>query len=113
MGEYLRDTVLSDFVRKFSGRRYMRFPDEIDATLWKQCITGARARSFSDKDTTLEQPDAGERDNTNRHAGGANEPESNEDDERNVILVGWYGSADGEVKCYLLFESRLQRKKMC
>lgn len=38
MDEHFRDTVFGQVVRLLSRNTLLRFPDELDPTLWKQCV---------------------------------------------------------------------------
>ena len=37
MGDHFRDTVFGQLVRLLSGKTLLRFPDELDTTLWNLC----------------------------------------------------------------------------
>jgi hypothetical protein len=55
MNDHFRDTVFGQAVRLLSGNRLLKFPDELDPTLWKQCIQrdAMAASSTSEENISL------------------------------------------------------------
>ncbi len=109
MNHYFRDTVFGQLVRSLSRNRLLKFPDELDPTLWKQCVqkdSTAASSTFGEHDglagsgnrTAANVNDGGEKgqkqggDTPSLHQG-------NQSDEKalGVRLVDWYGPDDQEV----------------
>ena len=53
MNSHFRDTVFGQAVRLLSRNKLLKYPDELDPTLWKQCVQ---------KDTTAASSTSGEHD---------------------------------------------------
>jgi DHA1 family multidrug resistance protein-like MFS transporter len=70
---HLESTIFGQLVRLLSRGKLLRYPDEIDPSLWEKAVS-------------RDSPD-----NSN------GEREKEEDDGRSVLLVGWYGPDDPEV----------------
>ena len=91
MESLIRNTVFGQAVRLASGNRLLRYPDELDPSLWKKCIEQtepAPGQSAEDqmKSTGSRSTHATERDDLNGMSAG----------EEKVLLVGWYGLNDPE-----------------
>ena len=98
MSTQLRDTNFGYLIRLVSRRRLLRYPDEIDPSLWKLATQRPSESTGSQKD--------------------AREGAVTGDDGEEVYLVGWYGPDDPEVSlqgamvcsiCHLLIKIRIQR----
>lgn len=118
MGDRFRDTVFGQVVRLLSGKRLLKFPDELDLTLWKECVQKDSVTASStpgEKDslagsgdqTAADISDSGEKvekqgGNMLSEKGSRNRhilPQSylSHGKTKNVILVDWYGPDDQEV----------------
>lgn len=118
MNDHFRDTVFGQVVRLFSRNRLLKFPDELDPTLWKQCVqkdTTAASSTFEEHDglarskdhTTADRSDGGEKgqqhgtDLTSTSDSGDTQAlyQGNPSHEKTkvVCLVDWYGPDDQEV----------------
>ena len=47
MNDLLHDTVFGQMIRLFFRKRLLKFPDEVDSSLWKQYIRGAGVAASS------------------------------------------------------------------
>lgn len=80
MATQFRDTAFGRLVRLASSNRLLRYPDEIDPTLWKRFLPSEKANGLSAEASTA--------DGTIRDLveGGMD-----------IYLVDWYGPDDPEV----------------
>lgn len=86
MANQIRDTEFGHLVRFLSRRKLFRYPDEDDASLWKQCLQ---------RDTGSTAAPSGEQ--TNQLVGDLC-PSSIVGDSQDTYLVQWYGPDDLEVR---------------
>ncbi|RDW74892.1 caffeine resistance protein [Coleophoma cylindrospora] len=118
MNNHFRDTVFGQVVRLFSRNRHFRFPDELDPTLWKQCVHGNSAASSStvgesydraesrDQTAAVNVSDGGEkglkpeaptaRTNGSGDVQTLDQGDSGHEKPTGVRLVDWYGPNDQE-----------------
>lgn len=47
MDDHFRDTVFGQVVRLLSRNRLLKFPDELDPNLWKQCVKQGHSTASS------------------------------------------------------------------
>ncbi|OTB08322.1 hypothetical protein M426DRAFT_7649 [Hypoxylon sp. CI-4A] len=88
MATQLRDTEFGHLVRLLTHAKYLRYPDEIDSSLWKSATQG---------NTTPTCTPLGEHENDARPIGLQNLGSSNAaENDRQVYLVDWYGPDDPE-----------------
>jgi hypothetical protein len=115
MNDYFRDTVSGQVVRLLSRNRLLKLPDELDPTLWNQCvqidvtaasstsenhngISDHTAASVNDGRETRQRQGA---DTTSIHESGDKHPLNQGDPSHektpSFVLVDWYGADDKEV----------------
>jgi DHA1 family multidrug resistance protein-like MFS transporter len=111
MNDHFRDTVFGQAVRLLSRNRLLKFPDELDPILWKQCVQkDVTAASSTSEDhngvsdyTAAVVNDSSRQgaDTTTTHGSGDKRflPQGDTNPERttNSVLVEWYGPDDQEV----------------
>jgi MFS transporter, DHA1 family, multidrug resistance protein len=115
MNDHFRDTAFGQAVRLLSRNRLLKFPDELDPTLWKKCVQryATAISSTSEKHDDLGDHTAvgvnnggertqGQGDDTTPIHGPGDKPSLHQGDsshERTThfILVDWYGPDDQEV----------------
>ena len=90
MALHLQTTVFGQLVRLVSCGRCFQYPDERDSALWKGAVqvTGsapARAKAEGQNHTALA-------------VGPQNPAHETVHDGENVLIVGWYGPDDPEVR---------------
>jgi DHA1 family multidrug resistance protein-like MFS transporter len=115
MNNRFRDTVFGQVVRLLSRNRLLKFPNELDPTLWKQCVQrDATAASSSSEDhsgisdhTVAGVNGCGEKsqrqgaDSTSLHKSGdkhsLHQGDPSHEKTPNFVLVDWYGLDDQDV----------------
>jgi len=116
MSDHIRDTVFGQLVRLVSRKQVLRFPDELDTNLWKQCVqedTKTASSTPEENNDTVEpheyakahRGDEGEKGlevdaETSFASGDINKEaldHANTNKTREVILISWYGADDDEV----------------
>jgi len=112
MNGHFSDTTFGQVVRLISRRRFLKFPDESDPNLWKQCIQKDTMRTSSTSEQHNGPVEPSNHIAADDSDGGEKGREASEHflrNERNlnsaitnkksgeVILVGWYGPYDQEV----------------
>ncbi|KAE9372880.1 MFS general substrate transporter [Stipitochalara longipes BDJ] len=85
MSDHFRDTVFAQVVRLIYKKRFLKFPDESNSNLWKQCIQEDTSTTSSTSEDHNRPVDEQRFDHTNT-----------KNKSREVILVGWYGADDHE-----------------
>lgn len=118
MNQYFRDTVFGQVVRLASRNNFLKFPDEQDPTLWKQCVqkhaagtsltfqvqgeaNGSKDRTAADVSDGGEKgqdqgtdmtstPGSAQRHNSSQRSNLTHE-------KTGAQLVDWYGPDDAEV----------------
>lgn len=114
MSRYFRDTVFGQVVRLLSSDRLLKFPDELDLSLWKQCVTEKISTAVpggvgeSSNETPSKLGDGGETGQTQGFE--ATSSQGSEDkqgihgrksslyENERIHLVDWYGLDDPEVR---------------
>jgi DHA1 family multidrug resistance protein-like MFS transporter len=111
MASLLRDTQFGHFLRFLSGNRLLRYPDEIDPSLWKDSLQKYPNPSIPQEHSSLEKTESkNSATATEAETGIATPtldhnlqdlkdnhiPENGEDG----FLVDWYRSNDPEVSIY-------------
>lgn len=84
MRDFLRTTPFGQFLRFASRNALLRYPDEIDSTLWRASVEQGKPSSVSPKMKEHNGVDA----------------TSTSDIDGDIVLVGWYGPHDAEVGRY-------------
>ena len=114
MKDHVRDTVFGHAVRLLSRNQLLQFPDEVDPTLWKQCIhrepigtpstsegqdNSAEAGATASTPPSHDVEKAAEDDHEEASAERSLQQNLNLGHEKpdGVILVDWYGPDDPEV----------------
>lgn len=104
MDVHFRDTVFGQVVRLISRNRLLNFPDELDQSLWKQCVrTDSAAASSTAKAHVVkdaEKPQQGSRMDSPSGSGDTQVlPDGQPCYHQTTIvhLVDWYGPDDPEV----------------
>jgi len=118
MGDHFQDTVFGQIVRLISGKRFLKFPDELDPNLWKPYVQeeSTAASSTSGEQNDLVRPDdhaadsvSEDRENLKELGTGISSEQALKDKQalhqettshektKGVILVDWYGPDDREV----------------
>lgn len=90
MQNYIRDTVFGHFVRWISRKRFLKFPDEVNPSLWKHLLQKER------------NGDAGKTPNIsasgNLASSGSEKQEiPSGENGKDVYLVDWHSLDDSEV----------------
>ncbi|KAF2100720.1 MFS general substrate transporter [Rhizodiscina lignyota] len=104
MSEHMRDTVFGQVVRLLSRNRLLKFPDELDPTLWKQCLQEDSTTSEEQKGLTgtSNWTTTGESGNTAEAQSPAFTNENldhvkpSNEKVTDAVLVDWYGPDDQE-----------------
>jgi DHA1 family multidrug resistance protein-like MFS transporter len=87
MTSHFRDTVFGQFVRLITRKGLLKFPDELDPTLWKQCVQSEMNVSSSIFGEFCDLADSRDHVGNLRH-------------KKSIVLylVDWYGPDDEEVR---------------
>jgi len=115
MNDHFRDKVFGQVVRLLSRNRLLKFPDELDPTLWKERVqrdatvvssTSEEHEGLSDH-TAAGVSDGGKKrqrqgaDATSLHGSGdkhsLHQGDPSPEKTTNFVLVDWYGPDDQEV----------------
>jgi DHA1 family multidrug resistance protein-like MFS transporter len=98
MASRFHSTIFGQLVRALSGNKYFRYPDEIDPSLWKKAVQSPSPEeekgeeNNDNNDPTMKEAGAG--------AGAQDLASTNHivDDGKDILVVGWYGQDDLEVR---------------
>lgn len=101
MATQFRDTTFGHIVRFASNNRLLKYPDEIDPTLWKKSLQGQDASSSETANGSSVEKASNSRgdalDGTNL---GSSDPAHIPEGGRDIYLVDWYGPDDPEVSTF-------------
>lgn len=116
MTDEFRDAVFGQVVRLLFRKRLLKFPDEIDPTLWKQCIrtdtttdstaSGTQNAPAGSSDCIADDVNDNEEKVQKQNSGDSSTHDSREkqylgdsshENTTDVVLVDWYGPGDQEV----------------
>jgi DHA1 family multidrug resistance protein-like MFS transporter len=115
MNDHFRDTVFGQVVRLISGNKLLRFPDELNPTLWKQCVQrnataasltseeqkGLSNRTVAGVNSVVDKRQRQGAETTSTHGSGDDHSlhrgNPSPEETTNFILVDWYGQDDKEV----------------
>ncbi|KAG8169828.1 hypothetical protein KVR01_000573 [Diaporthe batatas] len=89
MATQIRDTAFGQLVRRLSNNRWLRYPDEVDPTLWEKHL---RDREF----TRDEKPNGTDASSPRPERSIAGDVTRSVEDGQDVFLVDWYGPDDPE-----------------
>lgn len=95
MQDHVRDTVFGHSIRLTSGNKLLKFPDEMDPSLWKESAQRGthgdleKQRKLSSSGNTA--MDDSDNQNLDRADPGA-------ENGKDIYLVDWYGPDDLEVR---------------
>ncbi|KAI9746350.1 MAG: hypothetical protein M1818_000062 [Claussenomyces sp. TS43310] len=93
MQDNVRDTVFGHFVRLISDNRLLKFPDEVDSSLWKRCLQEA---TNDDAEKEQNPSSSGTTSMDDSEKPNVNQVHPNGDKREDVYLVDWYGPEDPE-----------------
>lgn len=83
--------MFGQLVRGISGNRIFQYPDEIDPSQWKKAVL---LDNIDAPSSTARENGSALKEARSQHPASTNHTGS---DEKNVLIVGWYGSDDPEV----------------
>ncbi|KAA8645033.1 uncharacterized protein ATNIH1004_009244 [Aspergillus tanneri] len=108
--ETIRDSAFGKLVRIFSGRRWLRYPEEIDPSIWTEClkterqVTDEEAAALADSEvdsfglyTVMSQVSS----RVSRRLTSTSHGEYGE--KRPPVVIDWRGLDDSEVRIYIYF----------
>ena len=101
MAWQLRSTIFGQAMRLLSGRKFFRYADEIDPSLWKKAVQlyTNEQRSIVADITNKEAPDGYENPSPQSQARQTDREKFGKQD---ILVVGWYGPDDPEVRFSVL-----------
>jgi DHA1 family multidrug resistance protein-like MFS transporter len=125
MRNHIRDTAFGHLVRLLSSRRLLKYPDELNPTLWEQCVqkhstahpsTSGEHNNLvgSSHQSALDTGDDGEKEQNldfglksapGLGKGGLDRENDSHENAGGVVLVDWYGPDDPEVSATRLTPS--------
>ncbi len=89
---HIQSTIFGQLVRFLSKGKLFQYPDEIDPSLWKRVVQ----RESPENTNGYSPVDDSEKE---AHNSASREPTVEDYDAgQNVLLVGWYGADDPEVR---------------
>ena len=84
----IRETQFGQLARLVSNARWLKYPDELDTSIWQKSVPQAGASDLGRKKNR-----GSSNDDTEQEPGWADDAVNNS----NVFIVGWYGPDDIEV----------------
>ncbi|KAK4241660.1 benomyl/methotrexate resistance protein [Achaetomium macrosporum] len=88
---HIQSTIFGQLVRLASGNKTLRYPDEVDPSLWKKAVQQDRSRQDSNGASD-------ESEKTTQDGGAADQelPITTDNGGSDALVVGWYGPDDPE-----------------
>ncbi|RYP06174.1 hypothetical protein DL765_009597 [Monosporascus sp. GIB2] len=97
---HIQSTIFGQLMRFLSRGKLFQYPDEIDVSLWKKAVQQATPEHTNDNSPVDESDKEAQN--------GTSQGQTTEDHDagQHVLLVGWYGADDPEVRIFCYYSPR-------